>query len=39
MTSCFLYQRLDILEALEATVGDLSDAENHIFQVQRDFNE
>ncbi|GLT72920.1 hypothetical protein SLA2020_448150 [Shorea laevis] len=36
-----LDMRLDILEALEAAVGDLSDMSmvNHIFQVQRDFNE
>ncbi|PON66110.1 43kDa postsynaptic protein [Trema orientale] len=36
-----LDMRLDILEALEAAVGDLNDADmgNHIFQVQRDFNE
>jgi hypothetical protein len=41
LISCFLIQRLDILEALEAAVGDLSDMSmvNHIFQVQRDFNE
>lgn len=41
LTSCFLFQRLDILEALEAAVGDLNDVGmgNHIFQVQRDFNE
>ncbi|XP_062109081.1 uncharacterized protein LOC133819762 isoform X2 [Humulus lupulus] len=36
-----LDMRLDILEALEAAVGDLNDGDmgNHIFQVQRDFNE
>ncbi|KAM3756284.1 hypothetical protein ACB098_02G100700 [Castanea mollissima] len=36
-----LDMRLDILEALEAAVGDLSDMSmaNHAFQVQRDFNE
>ncbi|KAE8076237.1 hypothetical protein FH972_014900 [Carpinus fangiana] len=36
-----LDMRLDILEALEAAVGDISDMSmaNHIFQVQRDFNE
>lgn len=36
-----LDMRLDILEALEAAVGDLSDMSmvNSVFQVQRDFNE
>lgn len=36
-----LDMRLDILEALEAAVGDLGDMRraNHIFEVQRDFNE
>ena len=39
--ACFVMQRLDILEALEAAVGDLGDMRraNHIFEVQRDFNE
>ncbi|XP_030507956.2 uncharacterized protein LOC115722783 isoform X1 [Cannabis sativa] len=36
-----LDMRLDILEALEAAVGDLNEGDmgNHIYQVQRDFNE
>lgn len=34
-------QRIDILEALEAAVGDFGDMRmpGHILQIQRDFNE
>lgn len=37
----FFMQRIDILEALEAAVGNFSDgeADNLAFEVQHDFNE
>lgn len=37
----FLIQRLDILEALEAAVGDMDDVRMNrdILHIQRDFNE
>ena len=40
-SNLFLIQRLDILEALEAAVGDMDDVRMNrdILHMQRDFNE